>query len=656
MRGHRALAIAACSAAAVLWSQLALARLGTVHHHTFDLAEYARLSWGLAHGQPWDAIMGGNVLGGHMPWVLAPLGVLGALWSALWGDQLGTAKVLLVAQAFALAFSGYPIFRIASRWLGGGAAAMIVLAYLAYPTLGHVATYEMHPGSIALLPFAIALDAIDARLPKTLVIACLCMLACRASLGLEVMMLGALGWLAARDDAREAASALGNPRRAATFAHLPGLRKASWSVAAIGFGYLALSMLVLRPAFSGHGAPGSLDLHFGPWGGSPFGFALAIITRPGDVLAHLATPARLNYVPMLLAPFAFVPLLAPRTLLAALPVVAINLASVFPTTTRIDSHYLTPAVPVLCASAIYGLRRLGTDGLRWLGRETPGWRSLRPLAFATLAVAALANATAGGMPWSLDYAAADFRADAHTRSAYAVLGLIPEGVSVQAPDPLLPHLAERAAVHRAPPPDRNTQLTVLDLTHRTQFARSEDLLRTVQEPLARSWLARPDMAVLTFAEPYVLLARDRNPRAGYVRRYFVARERVRSAATDVRLSRCVALRSVVIEARDASTPPEAIVREPFMLVLTLRPDGACPSDLALRFGMPPKRVDLPCDGLLSPAHWRAGDLIRSRHPLSDRELADIERYGLWLGVLRSSGARPEPGDPVVQNVPVLPRP
>jgi hypothetical protein len=94
-------------------------------------------------------------------------------------------------------------------------------------------------------------------------------------------------------------------------------------------------------------------------------------------------------------------------------------------------------------------------------------------------------------------------------------------------------------------------------------------------------------------------------------------------------------------------------------------DGACPSDLALRLGLPIARargqaaytrVDLPCDGLLSPAHWRTGDLIRSRHPLSDAELADIERYGLWLGALRSSGARPEPLDPIAVNVTVLTRP
>lgn len=655
MRGERGLAIAACTSAAVLWSQLALARLASVHHHTFDLAEYARLSWGLAHGQPWDAIMGGNVLAGHMPWVLAPLGVIGALWSWLWGEPLGTAKTLLVAQAFALAFSGYPLFRIAGRWLGSGAALMVLVAYLAYPTLGHVATYEMHPGSLALLPLAFALDAIDARQPRQLAIACACALACRASLGLEVMALGALGWLAAQDDGREAERVSGNPRRAAAFAHVPALRKTSRAVAAAGFGYLALSMFVLRPVFGSH-ATGSLDLHFGPWGGSPIGFVLALFTRPGEVLAHLAATPRLQYVPMVLAPWAFVPLLAPRTLLAVVPALAINLISVFPTATRIDSHYLTSAAPALCASAIYGLHRLGTDGVRWLGGGTAGFRSLKPLAFASLAVAALANATAGGMPWSLDFAAADFVADARTRAAEHVLARIPAGISVQAPDALLPHLAERVAVHRAPPPDRNTQLAVLDLSHRARYARREDLLRTQQEPLARGWLARPNMAVLAFADPYVLLGRGQNPRAGYVRRYFIARERVRPAPTDVRLSRCVALRSVVIEARSDGATPDELAEEPFVLALTLRPDGPCPSDLALRFGVPPRRVDLPCDGLLSPAHWRAGDLIRSKHPLSDRELVEIERYGLWLGVLRSSGARPEPSDPIVANVSVLARP
>jgi uncharacterized membrane protein len=660
MRLYRALAIAACGSAAVLWSQLALARLSTVHHHTFDLAQYTRLAWGLAHGQPWDAIVGGNILGGHMPWVLAPLGVIGAAVNALSGDGLGTAKTLLVAQACAMALSAYPIFRLAARRLGSAAGAMIAVAYLAYPTLGHVATYEMHPGSLALLPLAIALDALDTRATRTFVIACLCALPCRASLGLELMALGALAALAARDDARVAALLRGTRSASATFAHIAGLQRAGLSVAAVGLAYLALSMFVLGPRFgaAAAGATGSLDLHFGPWGGSPFGIVGALFTRPGDVLEHLSAPARLNFVPMVLAPLAFVALLAPRTLLLAVPTIAINLASVFPTTTRIDSHYLTMALPAFAVSTIYGVQALGRIAPRFIASLQGAALSLRPLTFAVLAVSLLANASAGGMPWSLDYVPGDFRAGARTYAARAALAVVPSGASVQAPDALLPHLAERTTVHRGPPPDRGTRYAVLDLSHRELYARREDLIRTQQEPIARGWLARPELGIALYSAPYVVLARGLNPRAGFARRYFGARERARPAPSDVRLTACVAVRSATIEARN-----ENGARKQLVLALTLRPDGPCPSDLALRVDLPVSRplgdaahprVDLPCDGLLSPAHWRSGDLIRSRHPLNEAELADIERYGLWLGALRSSGARPDPTDPVSARVAVIP--
>jgi hypothetical protein len=85
------------------------------------------------------------------------------------------------------------------------------------------------------------------------------------------------------------------------------------------------------------------------------------------------------------------------------------------------------------------------------------------------------------------------------------------------------------------------------------------------------------------------------------------------------------------------------------LELLLVARAACPEDLALRFGAGPRpvRVELPFDGLLSPAHLRAGDRLRSVHRLSRGELSAIERRGLYVGALRSSGARPEPTDPHV---------
>src|SRR3977135_4188011 len=77
--GAGAVVLALIVVHASLTAWLALARYTSVHNHTFDLALYARMAWGLAHNQAWDPIVGGSFLGGHLPLVLAPLGWLGRL-------------------------------------------------------------------------------------------------------------------------------------------------------------------------------------------------------------------------------------------------------------------------------------------------------------------------------------------------------------------------------------------------------------------------------------------------------------------------------------------------------------------------------------------------------------------------------------------------
>jgi hypothetical protein len=83
------------------------------------------------------------------------------------------------------------------------------------------------------------------------------------------------------------------------------------------------------------------------------------------------------------------------------------------------------------------------------------------------------------------------------------------------------------------------------------------------------------------------------------------------------------------------------------LLLVLRARSACPADLALRFGhlAQPTRVALLCEGRLSPALLREGDVVRSEHPLSAAEAAAIGREGLWVGALRANGAPPAPDAP-----------
>lgn len=586
-------------ASATLFAALALLRWHTFHNGTFDLAFYARMAWGEAHSDGWNPIVGAHVRGLHLSWILVPLGWIGMVF--------GQAPTLLVAQALALAATAWPIARIGARHLGRYGALVAALAWLLHPNISHVATNEFHPGSVAALPLAWAIDALDRRSAVGIVLGTLGVLACREDLGLVTMMIG-LGAivLAMRD--REAPTS-----RALV---LTGVLVALGSLT-----YVAFFVGYLHPRYAPE--QGSLELHFGRYGSSALGVVTHLITHPGDLVAHLGARHRIWYLPLIAAPFALLPLARPGYLLLALPVLAINVISEFPGTTDLDSHYLTPALPALLTCAIHAAAALP---------ERPILR-LAPL----LACAALAHLGLGGTPLSLSFCPEEFREDENTRAARRIVAHIPRGASVQAPDALLPHLAERLEVHRAPPPELGTDYVVLDVAHRGRFAQDEDLLRTSEEPLARSWIARPDHALIDAGGDYVLLARGRGAREGIAfERYVVGRA---DPDAGTRICDCLAIDGARIEARE----------DDLLLTLDLIARGPCPEDLALRIGEPwrPLRVDLIADGLLSPARFERGDRIRSSHPLARGE---VRPGALRVGALRSSGARPDHADPMSVRV------
>jgi len=608
---------------AALTASLALARYTSVHNRTFDLALYARMAWGVVHAEPWDPIVGGNFLGGHIPLVLVPLGLLGALF--------GTVPVLLLAQSTAVALTAWPISLIGVRCFGPAGGVVAALAFLLYPNLGHVATYEFHPGTLALLPLGWALEVLDRPAASTsaraLASTCMLALACRVSLGLQTIWIGVLAWFRA-----------------------PALRRVGLGIAFGSLAYFALSMFWLQPVF-GAASTRSTDLHYGHLGGSPLGLLPTLIAAPGKVADHLLAPERRDYLLRVLLPLALLPLAAPRYLLIALPPLALNLLSQFPTASTLYSHYLTPAVPALIVAAVRGLRALmariarlpaenrqgaedanlpGSTGFPW--RLATAWRFASPIGLATLLLAsAVGSVIAGGLPWSRDFAAAEFRGDRVTGVRRAAIARVGSSASVQAPDALLPHLSERRSVHRAPPPDRGTEFVVLDVSHRRRFAGNGSLLRTVEEPIARAWLARPDRRVVFAQEDLLILRRGLSPRGGLVRRYFAG---VAPPDSGRSLCSCLAVREAELHER--------------RLQIELVARATCPTDLAIRFGpdATPTRVDLLFDGLLSPAHLSRGDLLHSTHVLSAAERAAIVQHGLHVGALRSSGARPRPHDPI----------
>ena len=557
---------------------LAWLRYDTFHNETFDLAFYTRMAWGMVRFDFWDPILEAHVLGLHVSPVLMPIGLLGLLIGS-------TVVALLLAQSLALAGAAYCLGQLGARHLGPAGWLFGTLTFLLHPNVGHVGSFEAHPGTLALWPLAWAIERLDAADAKRFVWAIVATLLCREDFALVT---AALALIAMRQA----------PLRAI------GARIAMGSLV-----YLGVFVLVLHPMFAP--AQGSLQAHFGSWGSSLSEVFVAWLSSPRAVLQHVLSPARLHYVALLLAPLAFLPVAAPRWWIPLAPVLAVNLLSTFPTAIDIKEHYSTPALPLLVAAAIEAITK-ARDNLRV------------PL-LASVAATSLATLIAFGV----NPTASVFRADARTSASRTIAEALDRRAghhSVQAPNPILAHCAERTRVFRDPPPDRNADYVVLDASIRAQYMHSGTILRTQQEPTLRNWLSRPTYGVVAIAAPWVLLERGGDTRTALSDRYFLG-NRASAMSEGRRLTQCLRVLQVN--------------RAPSGVVLNLVATGPCPADLALRIDtqMATARTDLLFDGWLSPALLQPGDLLRSEH-----ELPGVVE-AVFLGAVRSSGARPLPDDP-----------
>jgi uncharacterized membrane protein len=611
--------------AAAWWFSQAHARFLTFHNRTFDLAFYTRMAWGYGHANLWDPVVGAWFWGLHITPLLLPVGLLG--W------VLPTVPMLLALQSVAVACAAWPMARfaerraaacmssaVAPRWVATALSVGWAALWCLHPNWTHVLTEEFHPGTVAVLPLAWALECLDRRDARGLRWSVLGVLACREDFALLTALLGLLAWRGQQGQQGE------RVERDAEFSRV-GKQIFAGSVA-----YLLLFFLVLHPLF----APtlGSMKLHFGE-----------LLRRPWAALTRVARPRAGLYLLQVLGVYALLPLASrwrQGWLLLAAPTLLMNVLSEFAGTASLDSHYLTPALAPLWFAAVDGLERICSS----LG----GWRSTAPVgprggASFGLGMIAWGCATAvafyfvGNTPWSRSYTAEAFQWDAGSHDAARIVRAVPKDRAVQAPDRLLAHLAERDLVFRAPPPDRNARYVVLDVAHRRRFKHQESLIRTVEEPVARDWLARGDAALVRVHGDLLLFERGRAPRSGVAQSYFLPPPAQSTTLQPRRaLTQCLSL----VDARVFDRT----------LVLTLFAEDPCPHDLVVRLGTGyrPRRVDLLFDGLLSPAHLRRGDFVHSRHELTAVELDDLRLKGLRVGVLRSSGARPFRSDPMAITV------
>jgi hypothetical protein len=235
---------------------------------------------------------------------------------------------------------------------------------------------------------------------------------------------------------------------------------------------------------------------YGEVGGSPGGVVKSLFTDPLHVLQVAFDDRGLGYLLRLLAPVLFV-LLAPLTLVAALPELAINLLSSTATQTSIHFHYTAAITPALVAGSVFGAARIV--------RRRPG--TATPLAATAVVLALAAGWWLGPLPYpgGEDLAADSWRVDDHDRVAERAVALVPGGAVVSASNVLGAHLSERKRILSFPY-RHDADWIVVDETRPSYADRA---VAPVEAAAAVSWLRRdPDWRVV-FEEDGVLVFRRR---------------------------------------------------------------------------------------------------------------------------------------------------
>ena len=315
----------------------------------FDLAIFAQATDGILRGTLFSSIRGMPWLGDHASLILFPVAPLYALFR--------DARTLLMLQTVALAAGAFAAHRLALAATGRRADAIAFAAlYLLIPALGYTNLFEFHPETLATAPLLFAFAfAHEGRPRATLVMAAIALLA-REDVALAVLGLAA---------------------------HLVLVKPPRWRGIALALaGAAALSLIVsfavLRPLFNAGGA--EYGRVYAQWGDTTGAAIVTMITHPFRVLASLVsvsgdpghTTAKLQFWLHLLLPLGFLPLLAPATLVAALPVLFEHLLAWRPAQHTIVYQYTALLTPAFVAAAVHAYARLARSPAGAAPRATRG--------------------------------------------------------------------------------------------------------------------------------------------------------------------------------------------------------------------------------------------------------------------------------------------
>jgi uncharacterized membrane protein len=398
----------------VLWTCGSYARWANYEYRTFDLAFYVQGLWQFLHGRFAVSVEHVPLMGNHVEPIVFLIAPLFAIFRH--------PMTFVVVQNVALATMGPVGFDIAKR-LGFGVkeSCLLAAALLVAPATGYVALHEFHPEALSA---PLLLLMFRARLLQSLTqhwVWFIAVLGCKENMAPLLV-------------AYCAVHAVTDRKR--------GLAEVrAWYLWPMGlaFLWLALCTSLITPALNA----GSVDYIalYDQLGSSASDILLNAIREPRRIAqALIRSLSQGNLVWGLLFPFLCLPLLGPRWLLIAAPILLQHLLSWRSSEWMIYFHYGAPLLPLFWMAAVEGAASFDRKQLLppSVGRAVP-----LLLVLATL----IAQIVLGPTALLASTTANWFTQKERRARQNAIVAEIPPAASVIAPLPYLSHLAMREKLY-----------------------------------------------------------------------------------------------------------------------------------------------------------------------------------------------------------------
>jgi uncharacterized membrane protein len=391
------------------------------HNHfqtDFDLSIADQAVWHYAHLQTPEITTINppvNMLGDHFSPIL--IGLTPLYW--LWSDP----RMLLIAQAAAIAASIVPVFLFAQPRMGRTGAYFLAAAYGLFWGISAAVGYQFHELAFSPLLIALCILFADRRQWTAYFVSLVVLLLVKENMAVLAVFIGL--WLISGRELRRGAITIG-----------------------IGIAWYFLAINLLLPAFAGHDYTHWTYTALGP--DAP-GAVKGVITHP-DLPFRLLFDDHTKRETLLLLVVPFCGLIfGSRLIILCIPLVAQQLFSSYAAQWGTDFHYWLPIAPVLAMGAADGFHNL----LRLLRRE-------QHLALAGAVVAAVMLAVNVGLAhrfplWKLVEPGFSLSASPTDRAAERAIEEVPGGASATAPASQVAHMSERSQIHLLGYPSPQTE-------------------------------------------------------------------------------------------------------------------------------------------------------------------------------------------------------